>query len=64
MDMYQVRTGMREVKLSLDKYHDNYREIIETMAERDDNDRQPATCSNITCCDYLTLSTWYCGELD
>jgi len=55
---------MRGVQLSLDNYHDNYREIIETMAESDDNDHQPATCSDLICRDYLTLSTWYGGELD
>ena len=55
---------MRGVKLSLDNYNDNYREIIETMAESDDNDHQPATCSDLIFCDYLTLSTWYGGQLD
>jgi len=48
---------MREVELSTDNYHDNYPEIIETMAERDDNDRQPATCFKLICRDYMTLST-------
>ena len=55
---------MRGVKLSLDNYNDNYREIIETMAESDDNDHQPATCSVLIFRDYLTLSTWYGGEVD
>ena len=47
-----LRPGMRGVKLSLDNYHDNYSEIIETMAESDDNDHQPATCSDLICRDY------------
>jgi len=53
---------MREVKLSLDNYQDNYLEIIQTMAERAENDRQPATCSSLICRDFLTLSTWYCEK--
>ena len=55
--------GIRGVELSLDNYHDNYRKIIEIMAESDDNAHQPATCSDLICRDYLTLSTWYGGEL-